>query len=789
MPLKLIAGFRRLIKLSLLLAGCLLGLSSVTFGQHSALIHGTVSDSSTGEPLSASNIRILGTSRGTITNAEGKYTLTLDPGAYAIAFSYLGYQPDTLRLLLVHDTLADIRLRPSPIQIPEVVILAEDPAVEIIRKAIANKRSWMSRLKTYTFDAFTRQVLSRDTSIASITESYTSGYMKGGDTLREVVRQKRQTENIPIDENFAAVQRIVNFNEDAISLFSLNMDGNSSSYSFVGPTAPDALDYYNYRLEKISRVSDTEVYQIRMTPKTRLRPLFDGTIMIAEGTYAVMGVDVKPNEAFIIPFVKDLDLRYRQQFALYDTLFWMPTDIRINGGITIGFIGISVPRIGLEQVSSIYDYKINVAIADSIFQKRHRTVDSSAAKFDTAFWASHEVLPLTSEQRAAYRTLDSTQTLEKQFEPGGPLAMLGEESAGSLLDHVDFRFDRVEGFFFGWKQTIDAVPDFLTLSGSAGFGFSDERMKYSYGATLHPLGHRVLGAGGEVYRRLVNIPDEGFYGPLFNSFTALILKNDYRDYYLANGWRAFLSTEPFSWFQASVGFSRERQYTLANQTDQSLFTHTTYYRQNPPIIDGDMRSIQLDLRIGEEPVTLDLVPRKALDLSVEHSSPRIAHSAFDFTRYHGVFSWYVTPFSSSLLFPPTLRFRLSGGVAARSLPPQRSFVLDSRSSSYAPFGVLRGSDIKEFGGDRFVMLNLEQNFRSLPFLALNLPFLYRNGIELIVDASIAQTWNQTTSTSGGWYTEAGVGVSRILDLLRADLTYRFKRPADIFLTFCISNLL
>lgn len=780
---------RRLLQCSLLIAAYAVVFSTFALGQGSAWIRGTVSDSSTGEPLSAANIRILGTSRGTITNAEGRYNLPLDPHDYSLAYSYLGYQSDTLRIHLSRDTTVNVRLRPSPIQIPEVVVLAEDPAVEIIRKAIANKHAWMSKLKTYTFDAFTRQVLRRDSAIASITESYSSGYMKAGDTLREIVKQKRQTENIPVDKNFASVQRIVNFNEDAIRLFSLNMDGNSSSYSFVGPTAPDALDYYDYRLEKISRVSGVEVYQIRMKPKTRLRPLFDGTIMIAEGTYAVMGVDVRPNEAFIIPFVKDINLRYRQQFALYDDIFWMPTDIRIQGGITVGFIGITVPRIGLDQVSSIYDYRTNVTIPDSIFMKRHRTVDSSAARFDTAFWASHEVLPLTAEEQGAYKTLDSTQTLSKQFEPGGPLAMLGGDHAGSVLDHVDFRFNRVEGYYFGWHQTVNAIPRFLTLSGSAGFGFSDQRMKYSYGATFYPAGSRLIGAGGEAYSRVDNVPDEGFYGPLFNTFTALLLKNDYRDYYLANGWHAFLSTEPVGWLRAQLAFQRERQYSLNIQTDQSLFTHTTYYRINPPIWEGDMRSLQLDLSIGEEPVMLDLVPRKAIDFSVERSSPRIAHSEFDFTRYHAVLTWYATTLAGSLLFPPTLRLRLSGGLGLGSVPPQRKFALDSRSSSYAPFGVLHGSEIKEFAGDRFVMLNIEQNFRSLPFLALNLPFLYRNGIELIIDASVAQTWDHTTSTSAGWYAEAGVGVSRILDLLRLDLTYRFSRPADVFLTFCISNLL
>ena len=172
------------------------------------VLRGTVSDAVTGEPLIAANIRILGTSKGTITNAQGKYTLSVESGQHTLVFSYLAYQPETLRVILTGDTIRNIALQPSPIQIPEVIVLAEDPAIEIIRKAIAYKRKWMDRLKSYRFDAFTRQVLRRDTAIASITEAYTTGFMRTGDTLREVVKQKRQTENIPVSDNLASVKQV-----------------------------------------------------------------------------------------------------------------------------------------------------------------------------------------------------------------------------------------------------------------------------------------------------------------------------------------------------------------------------------------------------------------------------------------------------------------------------------------------------------------------------------------------------------------------------------------------------
>jgi len=751
------------------------------------VLHGIVTDRSSGAPLVAANVRLVGTARGTITNAQGNYSLSLDPGPHLLTFTYLGYQSETLQVAS-GAARADVALTPSPIEFPGVVVVAEDPALEIIRKAIAYKRVWMKKIRSYRFEAFTRQVLRRDTAIASITEAYTTGFWRGGDTLREIVRQKRQTENIPSEENFAAVRRIVNFNDDEITLFTVRAGGERSGYAFVGPTAPEALEEYEYHLLSTTVVGGVEMYRIEMTPKTRTRPLFSGVITIADGTFAVVGVDVTTNEAFTMPFLRDIRLRYRQQFALYESEYWMPADSRIEGGFTVSFVGLSLPRIGIEAVSAIYDYAINPEIPDSVFQKPRVTADS--ARYDSTFWRSHEVLPLTSEEQTAYRVLDSAQTLEKQFEPRGPLASLGGgggDAAGSVLNHIDVRFNRVEGFFFGGKTRLDSLLPFLRIDAEAGYAFDAQRWNHTLRATAAPPGRRIS-AGGEWYAHLGRFPDRGFYGPVANSFMALLDKNDYGDYYQAQGYALFLGATPTRRVSAELRFLAEREYALDVQSTYSLFDRQTVYRPNPPAAEGLLRAFRLEMRFGDEPMPLDLVSRTALEFSVEHSSPSIMRSEFDFTRYEGILSWHVRTFGKGLLFPPQFRLILSGGTSERALPAQRAFTLDARSSGYAPFGVLRGSAVREFSGDRYVMLLLEENFRSVPFLALNIPFLYRNGIELITHAAFAQTWEGPLSTSDGWYAEAGIGVSRILDLLRIDLTYRWKEPSRFFVSFGVANL-
>jgi hypothetical protein len=109
-----------------------------------------------------------------------------------------------------------------------------------------------------------------------------------------------------------------------------------------------------------------------------------------------------------------------------------------------------------------------------------------------------------------------------------------------------------------------------------------------------------------------------------------------------------------------------------------------------------------------------------------------------------------------------------------------------------PFGVLRAGDVREFSGDRFVSLSVEHNFRSIPFLLLDIPYLYRNSIEVILHGTVAQTWSSTPlpfgKTTDGWYSEAGVGISRLFSLFRLDGTYRFMQPRGFFLTLGVAQI-
>ena len=70
-----------------LLVVCLM-LSMTTYGQN-AIVSGSVTDA--GEPLIGASVYIEGTTKGAITNYDGRYQISLDAGTYTISANYLGY--------------------------------------------------------------------------------------------------------------------------------------------------------------------------------------------------------------------------------------------------------------------------------------------------------------------------------------------------------------------------------------------------------------------------------------------------------------------------------------------------------------------------------------------------------------------------------------------------------------------------------------------------------------------------------------------------------------------------
>ncbi|MCS7258586.1 MAG: TonB-dependent receptor [candidate division WOR-3 bacterium] len=107
-------------------------------------IIGRVIDVDTREPLVGVNVVVEGTELGAATDADGKYLITNVPaGRYNITASYIGYQPQTVKNVIVipdQTVTVDFKLKSTVIEIDKPVIIEAQKEV-VIRTAVATTRT------------------------------------------------------------------------------------------------------------------------------------------------------------------------------------------------------------------------------------------------------------------------------------------------------------------------------------------------------------------------------------------------------------------------------------------------------------------------------------------------------------------------------------------------------------------------------------------------------------------------------------------------------------------------
>ena len=137
------------------------------------LITGKVSDEITNNPLLGVSVIIKELQKGTITDSEGKYSITVPYDNYTVLFSSISYKPLKKQINCnKNKVLLNAKLQPTSIQMKEVVVTAKSVAREIREQAMPISVITMKDLQGTVSDV--SDVLSK-TSGVTIRESGGTG--------------------------------------------------------------------------------------------------------------------------------------------------------------------------------------------------------------------------------------------------------------------------------------------------------------------------------------------------------------------------------------------------------------------------------------------------------------------------------------------------------------------------------------------------------------------------------------------------------------------------------------
>ena len=763
-------------------------------------VQGTIYDAENGETLPSANISIEGTYRGTISNRNGAYTLTIPDSLLpaTVVVRYIGFESAKRVIDASSGSRQDFRLNPSVTEMEEIVVTDEDPAVRIMREVIERKQQWRKQLKTYKAEAYTRQTLSNDTSIVMITESVSTAFWDKEKGHREVLKSRKQTANMQATDNFAGVSYLPNFYDDNVEI---------AGFDVVGVTHPDALKFYDFKLLEQTTLDGQAVYKIQVTPARKLQPLFTGTIFVLDEAYALLEVSLKPNEVVDFPQpIQDFNSYYEQQFNNYGKEFWLPVDMRINGEIKIKMVGLEFPMIKFRQLSRITDYEVNVPLPDSLYAGDDLfAVDSTTINSDSLFNRNIDTVPLSDDEQEAYATLDSTATLEKAFKPSGFLSRFidedddeGSDSGPGFLSRIPgnispvIRYNRVDELHAGLNYSIDPADE-LELRFSGGYSTGYDEWSYGAGFTydLYRKNRFSQKIGFDYKARTMQRYDSQIYSPVMIMFGNLLGYENYFDYYRNEGYRAFTELN-FSGTElsATIGYNSEEHSSLPVTTAYDILGRDRVPRVNPSIPEGRLHS--LDIKAGynlDESYPLGVTGFKRAGIYIEHSDEGLG-SDFNFTRYAASIDWNFSTFYKRRLLPNTLDIKMSAGTFSGTLPPQRYGIADVAPGIFSFFGSLKTQRFQPYEGEQFLSVTAEHNFRTVPFEFLGITPLVERELGIIVFGGVAKTWVSESrrqalqsgfgfepNITNGTHLEAGISLNKVFGLFRIDFAQRLDEPA------------
>ncbi len=755
-------------------------------------IKGVVSDAITQETLPAATVLIEDTYRGTITNNDGEFELKVSEFPVTIIVRFIGYETESLTLSEFQAEPLTFSMNRSITEMEEVVVTDRDPGLTIMEKVIERKKIWRANLKTYQAEAYTRQVIENDTSIVSITESGTTTFWDWERGHREIQLYKRQTSNISADQNFAGVRFLPNFYDDNIEI---------SGFDVVGITHPNALSFYNFKLLETMQMDGKPIYKIEVIPRRKLQPTFEGVAYVDGVNYALVEVDLKPNDVVRFPPpVQEFDLAYKQQFSNYGGDFWLPVDMRINGTVRISMIGLRFPAIKFRQTSRISDYQINIELPDSLYRKNR-----SLVRADSTFMAEQRIvetgrIPLSREEEIAYAEIDSTNTLEKAFKPSGFLADRLESSDDDgngffegkqfLPNGVGHRvgFNRMDGYRLGlsYNRRFEA----LNLRTKIFFDYNTQQNDWDYGVRVN---QRLISNRNTTLRLLGGYENKTdlrygsrLYSELMNGLNTVLGGIDYFDYFKNERLYGGLVIErllPKTDFNLIFSNERHQSYNNPEIFNHSLFGWHATRRPNPAIDDGLLNSIEAGIKYNVESLNYGFAGRRQFEINAEFSD-KLLGSDFSFVNLSFAADWSMETFYGRRLFANTLDVHLSAGYAFGELPSQRFGTVDGVISRFTPFSSLKTRNGIPYEGDRYWVLSAEHNFRSIPFELLGLRALSDRGWGIILFGGAGYSEvNRDNLTfepmvSEDIHTEAGISLNSIFGILRLDFAKRLDRRGN-----------
>jgi hypothetical protein len=583
-------------------------------------IKGVVKDTE-GKPLPFVNIFEENTYNATTSNELGRFELNIKtPGKHVVIFQYLGYK--TVKKQVDVDeknNFLEIILTEEEISLNEVVVNKKDnPANEIIRNAIKNKKENSAKTARYTADFYSRGIFrvknlpktilgQKLDFFDEVIDSTRSGILYLSETVSKVTFQKPdKLKEVIVASKVSGNDNGFSFNNASSANFDFYDNYLEFDANVVSPIADNAFNYYKYQFEgSFFTENRQQINKIKIIPRRETEPVMSGYIYIVDDTFATYAVDVSfTGKQIQNPALNTLNLK--QSFSYNNTTkIWAKQTQTLD--FDAGMFGINMSG-GFTYVFSNFEFPEK-------FEKKTFTAEvirfeENANKKEDSFWQTIRPVPLTDEEVTDYAKKDALQEKKK---------------SKVYLDSIDakknkFEFmDILNGYSYsnsykkwsinysgpalntsfntvqGWNTSVglsyfkrnEDKNTYYQFGSNVAYGFSDEAFRSTayFSSKLSNKSKSYLTVYGGNSVNQFN-PEEPI-AKIVNTVSTLFFKDNYMKLYEKNFAMANFSREMFNGLNMTAAIEYAERKPLFNTTDYTVIKNDDLYTSNNPLLPMD----------------------------------------------------------------------------------------------------------------------------------------------------------------------------------------------------------
>ena len=586
-------------------------------------IKGTVTDVK-GNPLAFVNIFEENTYNSTTSNEQGKFELNIKiPGNHNIIFQYLGYK--TIKQIVELDKtsiLLDVMMKEENFILKEVVINPEDnPANEIVRNAIKNKKENSEKTARYKADFYSRGIIRLKDAPEKIMgqkfdffdellDSTRSGIIYLSETVSRITFQKPDNmKEIIVASKLSGNDNGFSFNNAGTVNFDLYENYLPFQINVVSPIADNAFNYYKYKFEgSFFTENNQQINKIKVTPRRESEPVVEGYIYIVDDTYAIYASDlsIKGNQ-MQMPAIDKLTLM--QSFS-YNTnnKIWVKTTQ------TLDFVAGILSLKANGRFTYVYsNFEFEPVFAKKTFTNEVLSFEENANKKEEHFWDTIRPVPLTDEESNDYvkkdilqtkkksqKYLDSIDSKRNKFKLMDVLSGYSYKNSFKKwsLDYdgplTSISFNTVQGYRINaglsYTKRDEDKRTFTKISSRFDYGFTEEKIRATANFThkFNNTNNSLLTFNGG--SSVAQFNGSNPISNIVNTVSTLFFKNNFMKLYEKNFVAGLFGREIVNGFYMNIGAEYAERKALYNTTDYTVIKSDDLYTSNNPLLPNDETS-------------------------------------------------------------------------------------------------------------------------------------------------------------------------------------------------------